>query len=150
MAHSSITPEMNQIEIHPFLQQNEMLDFCHKNNIHLTAYSPLGSMDRDDFLKSKNEPSLLEHPIILEIAMSHQCSPAQVLISWSISRNIAIIPKSTNKGRIGQNFKAQKINLTESELSQIYKLNKNYRYVNGTFFAFEGSTYSLEDLWDEY
>jgi len=149
IAHSNIKPEMNQIEIHPFLQQNKMLEFSKTENFHLTAYSPLGSKDRVDFLKSDNEPSLLEHPIILEIAMVHQCSPAQVLISWSIARNIAVIPKSSNPGRIQQNFDSQKLNLTESDLEQISKLNENFRYVNGTFFPFENSTYTIDDLWDE-
>jgi alcohol dehydrogenase (NADP+) len=147
--NSVIKPEINQIEIHPFLQQNGMLEFCNDEDIHLTAYSPLGSMDREDFLKNHNEPSLLEHPLILEIAMMHQSSPAQVLISWSIIRNISIIPKSTNSGRLQQNFDAQKLNLTTSDMDQISKLNKNFRYVNGTFFPFENTKYSLENLWDE-
>ena len=149
VVNSSIKPEMNQIEIHPYLQQTEMHEYCKKENIHLTAYSPLGSKDRSDFLKSENEPVLFDDPIILEIAFKHQCTPAQVLISWSISRNIAVIPKSANKDRIQQNFDAQKVNLSDLDINQIFKLNKNFRYVNGTFFPFDGSTYSLESLWDE-
>ena len=149
IANSVIKPEMNQIEIHPFLQQNGMHEFCKKENIRLTAYSPLGSKDRVDFLKNKNEPDLLAQPLILEIAFKHQCTPAQVLIAWSMERNISVIPKSANKERIQQNFEAQKINLTETDMQQIVKLNKNFRYVNGSFFAFEGSTYSLQNLWDE-
>lgn len=146
--HASIKPEMNQIEIHPFLQQNEMLAFCHKENIFLTAYSPLGSEGRSDFSKSAHEITLLEHPSILDLALQHQCTPAQILISWSVMRNIAVIPKSTDKGRIQQNFDAQKVILTEKDMQQIYKLNNNYRYLNGSFFPFKGSTYNLENLWD--
>lgn len=149
VANSSKKPEMNQIELHPYLQQNKMLEYCKKEGIFLTAYSPLGSKDRSDFLKSKNEPNLLDDPIILEIAFKHQCTPAQVLITWSIARGVAVIPKSANKGRIQQNYDAQNIILTEYDIQQISKLNKNFRYVNGTFFAFEGSTYTLENLWDE-
>ena len=149
IANSTIKPEMNQIEIHPFLQQNEMLEFCKEENIHLTAYSPLGSKDRDEFLKNDKEPSLLDHPIILEIAMLHQCSPAQVLIAWSIARNIAVIPKSTNSNRIQQNFEAQTIDLTASDLHQISKLNSHFRYISGTFFPFDDTTYSIDNLWDE-
>ena len=51
---------MNQIELHPYLQQTAMLQFCEANNIHLTAYAPLGSADRPARLKTKNEPILLE------------------------------------------------------------------------------------------
>lgn len=61
-------PEMNQIELHPYLQQNDMLEFCSKHGIHLTAYSPLGSGDRAQSMKAANEPSLLEDKIINQIA----------------------------------------------------------------------------------
>ena len=46
IADARLRPEMNQIELHPYLQQPAMLDFCSKNNVHITAYSPLGSPDR--------------------------------------------------------------------------------------------------------
>ncbi len=149
IANSKIKPEMNQIEIHPFFQQNEMHEFCKEENINLTAYSPLGSMDRADFLKNASEPNLLENPIILEIAMMHQCTPAQVLIAWSISRNIAVIPKSTNPGRIKQNFEAQSISLSASDMHQISKLNSNFRFISGEFFPFEDTSYSLDKLWND-
>ncbi|MEO1255999.1 MAG: aldo/keto reductase, partial [Bacteroidota bacterium] len=94
-----IAPEVNQVEMHPFLQQTDLATFCTQNNIHLTAYSPLGSMDRPDSLKRADEPILLEHPVIQKIAANHQASPAQVLISWSIHRDISVIPKSVNEKR---------------------------------------------------
>lgn len=50
---AKLKPEMNQIELHPYLQQPAMLDFCGKNEIHLTADSPLGSQDRPSALKMK-------------------------------------------------------------------------------------------------
>ena len=104
-----IKPEMNQIELHPFLSQEKLVDYCKENNIHLTAYSPLGSMDRPDALKNVDEPILLEHPTIKEIANDYNATPAQILISWSIHREIAVIPKSTNSGRIKENFNALNI-----------------------------------------
>ena len=146
---ASIVPEVNQIELHPFLQQNEMLDYCGSHQIHLTAYSPLGSMDRESFLKSENEPVLLEHPIIAEIAFKHDCTPAQVLIAWSMARMVSVIPKSTNKARILENFKAAAISLDKEDMSQISKMDRHFRYVDGTFFAFGDSSYDLKSLWDE-
>src|SRR5690606_11209046 len=78
-----IKPAMNQIELHPYLQQNSMLAFCHANGVHLTAYSPLGSFDRPETFKAADEPVLLKDPVIVEIAERHQASPAQVLIRWA-------------------------------------------------------------------
>lgn len=149
MKNSRIKPEMNQIEMHPFLQQEAMLEYSQKNHIHLTAYSPLGSGDRDSSIKGEDEPILIGHPTIMEIAFKHQCTPAQVLIAWAINRNTAVIPKSTNKGRIKENFEAQFIKLTNDEMKQIAGLNLNFRYIDGSFFALDGGTYTLENLWDE-
>ncbi|ELR68785.1 aldehyde reductase [Fulvivirga imtechensis AK7] len=74
MKSATIKPEVNQIELHPYLQQNNMLEFSRKNNVHVTAYSPLGSADRPDSLKVKDEPSLLDDQTIAEIATKHKAT----------------------------------------------------------------------------
>ena len=146
---AKIRPEVNQVELHPFLSQPELVSYCKQNNIHLTAYSPLGSMDRPDNLKRSDEPILLEHPIILEIADKHKASPAQILISWSINREISVIPKSTNPKRIKENFAALDIALDAEDMTQINQLNQGFRYVDGSFWTMEGSPYTYADMWEE-
>ncbi|HAH24465.1 MAG TPA: aldehyde oxidoreductase [Prolixibacteraceae bacterium] len=143
---SSIKPEMNQVECHPYFQQEDLLNFCKSNDILFTAYAPLGSSDRPDIFKAKNEPSLLEEPVIVEIAKSQNATPAQILISWALHRGTSVIPKSVNPGRIVQNFQAQFINLSEHEMKRIAKLDRGYRYVTGQFWVFEGGPYKLEDV----
>lgn len=142
-------PEMNQIELHPYLQQPEMFDFCRRNGIHLTAYSPLGSPDRPERLKKKNEPVLLKEPLILEIAQQRQVAPAQVLLSWAIHQGAAVIPKSVNPERLRQNLAAVEVSLSREELQQIARLDRHRRYVNGQTWTLEGSGYTLQNLWDE-
>ena len=139
-------PEMNQIELHPYLQQNDMLEFCSKHNIHLTGYSPLGSSDRAQGMKAANEPSLLEDKVIVQIAKKHGASPAQVLIKWHIIRGTAVIPKSVNKDRIIENIESTGVNLNEEDLNQIADLDRNFRYVTGEFFVTKGNTY--ENIYD--
>ncbi len=146
---AKLPPEMNQIELHPYLQQPAMLEFCQANNIHLTAYSPLGSADRPERLKEENEPILLEDETITAIARRHNVTAAQVLTGWAIARNTVVIPKSTNPERIKQNMGALEISLTQDDMTEIEKLNRNRRYVAGTFWTMEGSPYTLENLWDE-
>ena len=90
---------MNQVELHPYLQQDKLLGFCSKNGINVTAYSPLGSGDRSEEMKAADEPSLLENPVINKIAKKHGASAGQILIKWSEQRGTAVIPKSTNEGR---------------------------------------------------
>ena len=99
-----IKPEMNQVELHPYLPQKELIDFCADHDILVTAYSPLGSSDRSAGMKADNEPSLLDNEIIGRIADRHGVSPAQILLAWALKRGTAVIPKSTNAGRIRQNF----------------------------------------------
>ena len=148
-ANARIKPEVNQIELHPLLQQAEMLEYCNNENINLTAYSPLGSKDRIPEMKAQNEPNLFENPIINEIAKAHDCSSAQVLINWAIERGTSVIPKSVNPGRIKENFESINIRLSENDMTQIAKLDKHFRYVNGAFWAMPGSPYSVAELWDD-
>jgi len=141
-------PEMNQIELHPYLQQPEMLSFAHANDVHLTAYSPLGSMDRPDAMKSDNDPILLEDEAIASIANKHNATPAQVLISWAIHRGTAVIPKSVSAGHIKENLAAAKVDLTEADMEVISKLDREQRYVDGSGWTMEGSPYTLSTIWD--
>src|SRR5271169_4812673 len=68
----SIVPAVNQIENHPQLPQQEIVDFCKSKNIHVTAYSPLGS----------SGSPLMSLPSVQEIAKKHSVSPASVLLSY--------------------------------------------------------------------
>ena len=142
-------PENNQIELHPYLQQQGLVDYCHQNDIHVTTYSPLGSMDRPDAMKRSDEPVPLENEVIKSIADSHKASPAQILIAWALQRDTSVIPKSTNPKRLEQNFAAQKITLSDDEMELIKNQDKAERIVDGTFFNASSKGYTLETLWDE-
>lgn len=146
---SDHAPEMNQIELHPFLQQPKMLEFCKNNHIHLTAYSPLGSGDRPKALKQANEPILLKNPVVMDIAGSHHCSPAQVLIAWAIERGTAVIPKSVHPERLKENLESIHIQLSKTDMETLAKLDRHFRYVPGTFWTIPGSPYTIENLWNE-
>lgn len=147
MAKTGDNPEMNQVELHPFLQQDKLLEFAKKNNIHLTAYSPLGSGDRIKEMKAEDEPSLLDDPVIKKIAEKHSASPGQILIKWSVQRGTAVIPKSTSRNHIISNFESEKINLDEQDMEEIAKMDRHFRYVNGEFFVTEKNPY--ENIYDE-
>lgn len=144
-----IKPEMNQIELHPYFQQPEMQVFCHNNGIYLTAYSPLGSPDKPERLRTPGEPVLLEEPVIKVIADRRGVSPAQVLINWSIHCGFVVIPKSVNPQRLKQNIEAPEIVLTREDLSELDKLNLNRRFLRGGLWTFAGGPYTYATLWDE-
>lgn len=146
---ASRPPEMNQVELHPYLQQQDLLAFGQKHHIFFTGYSPLGSSDRPNSLKADDEPLLLADPKIAEIAEKHQVTAAQVLISWAMHRGTAVIPKSVNPERIEQNLAAANVVLTAEDMSAIAQLDRHRRYVDGSIWVVEGGPYTLENLWDE-
>jgi alcohol dehydrogenase (NADP+) len=149
LSEASVPPMMNQIEMHPYLQQNDMLKFCREKNILLTAYSPLGSSDRPRGMKKKDEPSLLENPVIAEIAGKHRITAAQVLIGWALHRETAVIPKSVNQEHLRQNLEARDIVLDAADMEKIEELDRGFRYVDGSFWEAPGSGYTKAGIWDE-
>lgn len=147
MKQTQDMPEVNQVELHPFLQQHELVEFCQNNGVLLTAYSPLGSGDRIKQMKAPEEPSLLNNPTIRKIAEKHKASPAQVLIKWSVSRGTAVIPKSTSKDHIITNLQSMEVPLDDEDMKEIAKLDRHFRYVNGEFFVTEKNPYN--NIYDE-
>ncbi len=149
VAESEIKPEVNQVELHPYLQQDELLATCKKHDIEVTAYSPLGSGDRPAGLKNKDDAVLLKDPMISEIAERIGATPAQVLLSWALHRSTSVIPKSVNRERIAQNLAAAKVVLSDADMEKIAALDRQRRYIDGSFWALPGSSYTVANLWDE-
>lgn len=123
LSYANIIPSVNQIELHPYLQQQNLIEFCQHLNIAVTAYSPLGSPGG---LKP-DEPVLLDDQILQRIANEHSKTPAQILIRWAIERKTIPIPKSTTFERIQSNIEVFDFNLTKENLRG---LNRKYRFVN--------------------
>ncbi len=149
LAHCRIRPEVNQVELHPLLQQPALVADCTAAGVHITAYSPLGSRDRPAALKGADEPVLLENPVIGAIAAEQGCSPAQVLIAWHLQSGISTIPKSVSPARLRENLAAAEISLTPANLERIAALDQHLRLVDGSFWLLEGSPWTLQTLWDE-
>jgi len=142
-----IRPAVLQVELHPYLAQRKLLEWCHEQCILLTAYCPLGSIDRPDRLRQADEPVLLEDPVIARVARKHAAAPAQVLIAWAIQRGTSVIPKSSNPARLAENFKAAGLTLDDEDMQAIGALDRGFRYIDGRFWCLEGSTHTLESLW---
>lgn len=139
---TDVIPEMNQVELHPYLQQQELVDYGKENDMLITAYSPLGSSDRPDMMKSDDEPALLDNDVIRSIADKHDATPAQILIKWAVERDTLVIPKSTNEGRIAENLRSAEIDLDSEDLDRIKELNIPYRYLDADMFESGNSKYS--------
>ncbi|WPR76655.1 aldo/keto reductase [Algoriphagus sp. NG3] len=141
-------PEMNQVEMQPYLPQDALVEYCQSHGILMTAYSPLGSPD-SRAERHKNDPQLLVDPVVKEIADKHKVETGQVLIAWSIARDIAVIPKSVNKERITNNFVAANIELDDHDMMELRDIGIAHRFIDGSIFTGENSPYTVSDLFDQ-
>lgn len=126
-----IRPAALQIEHHPYLTQEKLLEYCKINDIQVVAYSSFGPQSFVDLGQdlAKNTPPLFDHPVIKKIAEAHHVSTSQVILRWATQRGIAIIPKSSHKERLLINLKIdESVTLTDSEIKEISELNQNIRF----------------------
>lgn len=142
-----IRPAVNQIELHPYLQQSDMLSFCEARGVHLTGYAPLGSAGRPAFIRPAGEPVLLEDPTIHAIAVQRGITPAQVLLRWALQRGTAVIPKSVSPARLYENLAAAEGDLAAEDMEAIAALDLGRRYIDGSIWVKPGGPYTLESLW---
>ncbi|SIO14494.1 aldo/keto reductase [Halodesulfovibrio marinisediminis] len=146
---AAIPPAVNQIEMHPYQQQQAQVAFARKHNIILTAYRPLASIGTP--IKTTdgcNPPPLLNHPLIMTIASKHNCTTAQVLLAWLLQQGVVAIPKSVHPERIQENFKALDVCLDRNDMIAIKELDIGARIIDGTTFTGHNSPYTLENIWD--
>lgn len=125
LTYAKIVPAVNQIELHPYLQQQDLVDFCTSKSISVTAYSPFGSPGN-----YKELPRLLEDPVIGEIAKKHGKTPAQILVRWAIERKTVVIPKSVTPARIKENAEVFDFSLDGEDANALRALDRNLRYVD--------------------
>lgn len=110
-----VRPMVNQVEIHPYHQQNELLGWMQKYNIVPEAWAPLG----------EGRDNLFEDKTLLDIAAKYGKSLHQVVLRWHIQRGIAIFPMSRNKAHIADNLNIFDFTLTEEDMQQIAALDKH-------------------------
>jgi 2,5-diketo-D-gluconate reductase A len=106
-------PAVNQIEAHPFFQNQELVDYNDSQNIETEAWSPLAQGGE-----------LLDNEIIGSIAKVVHKTPAQVVIRWHIQKGYIVFPKSVTTARIDENFKVFDFNLDSFAMQQIDSLDK--------------------------
>ncbi|HCN58461.1 MAG TPA: aldo/keto reductase [Exiguobacterium sp.] len=116
LEEGTVVPVVNQIELHPFLSQEAIREFCQKNGIVVEAWSPL----------MKGRDALTE-PVITEIAARHGKTPAQVVLRWHLQHGIIAIPKSVTPSRIQENLDIFEFMLSPDDMQQIDQLNRNER-----------------------
>lgn len=115
----------NQVEIHPSLYQEDLIQFCKFNNISVTAYSPLAQGE---------DLGLSE---VIEVANKHKISRAQVILAWILSKGVICIPKGTNEEQMRDNMAAIDIQLEEYDINLLDHVNRKFRLINPEYAEFD-------------
>lgn len=101
---AEIIPAVNQVELHPYLPQQDLFEFSSKNGIRLMAHQPLGGRPVSVVRGHPDSPFPTEDPTVVEIADKAGITPAQVCLSWAVQKGIPIIPKSVQEVHLKQNL----------------------------------------------
>jgi len=120
-----IKPAMNQVELHPYLPQEEIRGFCAEHGIRITSYSSLGSI--------ATEQSVKDEPVVREIAKKHSVAPTTVLLSFCVGLGCCVIPRSRSPEHIEDNFKI--IKLTADDMAAIKGIKTRHRYCHHEAFG---------------
>jgi diketogulonate reductase-like aldo/keto reductase len=126
LARTEVVPAVNQIELHPYFSQPDVRKADAEHGILTQAWSPIGGIT---FYPGWGEErrSVLRDPAIGAIAAAHGRTPAQVMLRWQVQHGRSAIPKSTNPGRIAENFAVFDFELAADEMSRIDALDTGVR-----------------------
>lgn len=113
---ANVVPAVNQIELHPRLQQTETRDHCKKHGVYIESWSPI-----------MQAGPLLEEPELVSIAEKHGKSVVQVIIRWHIQNDLIVIPKSVHPDRIAQNINVFDFELDAAEMAAIRAMDSGER-----------------------
>jgi len=125
---AKIKPAVLQIEIHPYLNQKKLIDWCSARDIQITAYSPLANLG--SIFRKPDDPDVMADPTIRAIAADHQKTPAQILLRWAVQRGEIVIPKSLNKVRVEENVRIFDFELSCTEMERVDSLDRGWRLSN--------------------
>lgn len=111
----------NQVEVHPYLQNQAVIEHCERRSVKVTGYMPLAV------------GKVMEDKVLLEIANRHNSNPAQVAIAWQLQQGLTTIPSSTKRKNLDGNLAASQLTLTEEDMRAIRALDANERIANPDF-----------------
>lgn len=146
IASAKVHPAVNQVEIHPYLTQKRLINFCQKHAVEITSYSTMGGTSYVELSIAKNEELIVDTEVVKKIAQKHGKTGPQILFRWAIQQNLAVIPKTSKAERLKENLDVFGWTLSAEEMKEIDGLNKNKRYCEPANFL--GEDRAIDIAWD--
>ena len=137
LSFCKIKPLVNEIEFHPYLFQKKLVEFCRRENILLFGYNPLVKGCYCADTAEENMRNLLGEKIIIDLSKKYNKTVGQIVLNWSISREVIPIPMTSNLHRMKENLGSTEFVMEPNDLKKIDELNRNQRY-------------GLSYIWDIY
>jgi D-xylose reductase len=128
MANARIKPSMLQVECHPYLTQERLLRTARQYGLAVTAFSPLGALSYLELQMAESGESVLQEPVVQNIADRLNRSPAQIVLRWGVQRGTAVVPKTNRPERLRENLALFDFELTEEDMLALSGLNRNRRF----------------------
>jgi D-xylose reductase len=128
LATASTRPAVLQVELHPYLTQERLVRFCREEGIGVTAFSPLGAPSYVPLGMATPADSVLEQPVVTEVARRHSRTLAQIVLHWAVQRGTAVIPKTSRAERLAENLALFDFELTGDEMRSISALDRGRRF----------------------
>ncbi len=123
--NAEITPMVNQVECHPFFQQNDAIKTMREFDVQIEAWGPF----------AEGQYGIFTHPVFTKIGEKYGKSAAQVVLRWNIQRRVVVIPKSVHKERIEQNIDIWDFELSADDMAEIEKLDIGHSEIINHFTA---------------
>ncbi|KAJ7235860.1 Aldo/keto reductase [Mycena haematopus] len=127
LRYARIKPQVLQIELHPYLNQEHLVDLAKTLGIAITAYSSFGPQSYIELDMHRGAASLLTHDVVTSLANKHNKTTAQILLRWATQRGIAVVPKSNDAQRLIQNLDSESFDLKPEDIKALSSLNCNLR-----------------------
>ncbi len=121
-----LTVPFNQVELHPYLTQPDLVTFCREHGTQVVAYRPFGKGQLFN-----------DEPLFAQIGKNHGKTASQVILRWFIQKEIPVIPKATSEAHIRENFDVFDFALNPDEMEKIDQLNRNHRYTVDDWTEFD-------------
>jgi diketogulonate reductase-like aldo/keto reductase len=117
-------PVVNQIEVHPYNAQFDLVDYCRSRNISVMGYCPLGGRGAGGNKDGGITDELLADPTIVGIAKDRGMTPAQVMLRWALQRGVSPIPRGTTRAKLAENLDATFFELTSKDMAKLGRLDR--------------------------